>query len=826
MDNNTSTDSSFITPENSVTFTDIAPDLNSGVTYERFESPERLETLDQIEALPTFSAENLGDAPLFPEGSPGIAVLDFDNDGDEDLYVTNGPGVANSLYANQLTETGEVTFVDVAESAGVAAIEQDSSGVSSGDIDNDGDSDLLVLGAGDENKLFENQGDGIFVDITETSGIAAGIDRWSSSASMGDVNGDGLLDIVVANTFDWNSLEAIVFEPYALNEHNQLFINNGDNTFTNVSSESGIENLGGLSEGAPDDASSITWAISTVDYDGDGDLDIIHADDQGAVAPEGPLDGIDRGVIQVLQNDGTGNFTNVTEEVGLDIAGGWMGLSFADFNGDGNLDLFASNFGQYARGFTQTYEGNSRWFLGQDDGTFIDPGVGDLGATPFGWGNAATDYDNDGDTDIIFQGGIDEFLEIDASNPGAVLNNDGSANFTYDSNALANGADHTRRSDKGVAVGDLNNDGFVDLISVSNFNYPESIPLQPFAETFDSPFDEEAAFIPNFIPVDPSDPSNFELIPPGDRDFSNGTLAIEINNAENDNFSVHVDLLGTTGLVEGGQTNRDGIGAVVSFTPENGSTAIQPILGGSSFLSQNSLTANFGLGDNSSGTVEVVWSGGVRNRLYDVQESEEIIFPEIPVSFDGDYASLEEYETLVEDAIAELVAAGEISAENGSRFLTSAVRAYTETQGITDNLATPQFGTVESDLFEINSNNQIVFAGDNDDTIDTSIASGGNNRIYGGSGDDTIILGTDDRAIAGEDDDRIFVTSEGNNTLTGGAGADQFWIASAEIPQATNIITDFTFSEDVIGLAGLSIGFSDLTLTQQENDGLIQVGDR
>ncbi|MEM7717405.1 MAG: calcium-binding protein, partial [Cyanobacteria bacterium P01_A01_bin.68] len=115
----------------------------------------------------------------------------------------------------------------------------------------------------------------------------------------------------------------------------------------------------------------------------------------------------------------------------------------------------------------------------------------------------------------------------------------------------------------------------------------------------------------------------------------------------------------------------------------------------------------------------------------------------------------------------------------------------------------------------------LIFGGDSDDLIDASISSTGNNRIYAGSGDDTTILGTSDRIVGGEGADKFFTTSGGDNILTGGAGADQFWIATAETPDSANIITDFTSGEDVLGIAGLGIGFDDLSITQQEDNTLI-----
>ncbi len=132
----------------------------------------------------------------------------------------------------------------------------------------------------------------------------------------------------------------------------------------------------------------------------------------------------------------------------------------------------------------------------------------------------------------------------------------------------------------------------------------------------------------------------------------------------------------------------------------------------------------------------------------------------------------------------------------------------------------PVFGSIDGDTIEVEGNDQLIFAGDMNDLVDATTGEG-NNRIYAGNGDDTLILGESDRLLGGAGDDRFFATSGGDNTITGGEGADQFWIATAELPESANIITDFTSSEDVIGLAGLGIGFEDVTLTQQDSDALI-----
>lgn len=654
-----------------VAFEDIASQDGAGVHYRRVPSATKV-LFDTIKQQPLYT---LGDVPLTPikaRGAPGVAVFDYDGDGDLDIYVTNGPGAANSLYSNRLRETGQVAFVDVATAAGVDVSDQDCTGTCFGDIDNDGDHDLFVLIAGGPNRLFENLGDGTFTDITDRAGVDGGY-LYSASCAMGDVNGDGLLDIVVANSVvDWDTQLSLFVEPFALNVHNQLLLNRGDNVFEDVSAASGIENLAGM----PPGAAGLTWAISMVDYDMDGDVDIIAADDQAATPPA-VAGGVDRGYVHVFQNDGTGRFTNVTLQVGTNKPGQWMGLAFGDLNADGHMDMFVSNFGDYSLTlFPVTYnlgDASSRWFLGQPDGTFADPGVGGLVATPFGWGTAVTDYDNDADLDIIFHGGLDSGAFIEASNPGAILQNiNGSAQFRRDATALANSTNHSRRTIMGMAVGDLNEDGFIDIVSVSNMDTPEQVPLIPINASYGGPFDSDAVFVPTFTPV--GDPGEFVFTFSG-IEPTNGTLSVELSSGDNDNSWVQVELLGTKGLIAGGRVNRDGIGAVVTVTPRGGRPVMQPILGGASYASQSSLIAQFGLGKANRSTVDVLWPGGVRNRLYHVHQNDRIVFPEIPYSYDDLSVNAKTYRRGVFRSVVRLVKKGVLSRREAARFYVSALKA-------------------------------------------------------------------------------------------------------------------------------------------------------
>lgn len=658
-------------------FVEIAQDPESGIDYHRVKSTtddlmQHIKDATLADPPTYFMFEQLVGAPEKSHGAPGVAVLDFDDDGDQDLYVTNGPGAANSLYSNQLTETGHLRFTDVGASAGVGAAEQDSTGVCFGDIDNDGDEDLYVLGRIEANRLFVNNGDGSFAEIANAGGAAGGT-LGHTSCSFGDINNDGLLDLFVANSFDWTHREAIFVDPFGHSSPNQVFLNAGDNQFTDVSDSSGARATGTFGPGI-ENPPTITWAGAIVDIDFDGDADILHADDQGAFL-RAKYGGIDRGFDQLLANDGTGHFTNKTRDVNLDIANENMGLSFGDFDCNGKLDFFATNVGDWffsTTPFPTTVGDNaSRWYLQGQNGEFIDPGVGDLVGTPWGWGTTSLDYDNDGDTDIAFYGALSDGDFSTADNPGVLLENQGcSARFTYNDETIER--NHQNRVVQGVARGDLNNDGFADMISVAAEISTEPLDYYP---TFNGgPFELTAQLFPTMSQTMENSPGGFQLVWNG-YDHPDGDLSVEINSG-NDNHWVRVTTRGSVGTLEGGRVNRDGIGAVVFVTPTRGNTQILPIVGGSSYSSQNSLTRTFGLGHRRWATVEVLWPGGVRNRLYNVRKSSDVLFPEIPCSYTADWDSRGAYEACVEQAVNGLVSAHVLSDGSASKFEHSALRAY------------------------------------------------------------------------------------------------------------------------------------------------------
>jgi hypothetical protein len=157
-----------------------------------------------------------------------------------------------------------------------------------------------------------------------------------------------------------------------------------------------------------------------------------------------------------------------------------------------------------------------------------------------------------------------------------------------------------------------------------------------------------------------------------------GTLAVELNSADNGNNFSTIELLGTAGLTTYGKVNRDGIGAIISFTPQQGKKIMRPVLGDASYASQSSLKQTLGLGDASKGTVEILWPGGVRNRFYNLKKSENIILPEIPCSFDENWQQYPHYIACVNSSLSQMLQSGIIEQQLKHRLSSSALRAFFE----------------------------------------------------------------------------------------------------------------------------------------------------
>ena len=364
--------------------------------------------------------------PFGGDGLGGAAWFDYDQDGDLDLYMTNGKTQRNSLFEND----GTGHFKNVAAKAGVAN-GLGNSGVVAADIDNDGFPDLLltgdggILGTGDSPVvLYHNQGDGAFVDITATSGVVGS--TTSLAAALADINNDGFLDIFITAP---GSLAT------GKQHRNKLFLNNGDLTFTDISASSGVDT----------DLGACVAFFS--DYDNDGWIDLFVADCNDVNLAPTP--------IELFRNNHDNTFTDVAAQAKLDGGGFWMGFGPADYDNDGDIDLYVTNLG--------TPGARARLYENQGNGTYSNVSVATkTNIAQFGWGVVFRDFDNDGFADIFFAGALPpQFM----ANPGILLFNDGNKSFVNHSASLP--VNLAGRYTSGVAGGDFDGDGFEDLLVVS-----------------------------------------------------------------------------------------------------------------------------------------------------------------------------------------------------------------------------------------------------------------------------------------------------------------------------------------------------------------------
>jgi enediyne biosynthesis protein E4 len=397
----------------------------------------------------------------------GVGVLDYDNDGCMDIFFTNGAAMPSlkktgPQYSNRLFRNNcDGTLTDVTEKAGVAG-DGYSMGVAVGDYDNDGYPDIFVTGV-NRNILYHNRGDGTFEDFTEKAHLG-GVDPhygklWSVSAAWVDVDNDGWLDLVVANYVQWDpKLEPrcgsrqkpLYCDPGAYHGTPvQLFRNNHDGTFTDITESSGLGAQIGKGMG-----------VAIADYDGDGLMDIFVANDS---VPN-----------FLFHNLGHGKF----EEVGM-LAGvalndngrpvASMGADFRDFDNDGRPDLI------FTAMRTETYSlfrntGRSPVF--EDDTAHSRLAVATRALT--GWGIGLYDFDNDGFKDVFTANAhfpaLDQYLGTAAALPNSLFRNQGDGRFEDVSKTA--GADFQLAGQyRGVGFADFDNDGRLDAV-VSNVNGP------------------------------------------------------------------------------------------------------------------------------------------------------------------------------------------------------------------------------------------------------------------------------------------------------------------------------------------------------------------
>ena len=398
---------------------------------------------------------------IIPLGA-GVVVFDYNGDGLQDIYVTSTPDLAdlapgtegeNALFRNN----GDGTFTDVALTAGVADAEAKGNGGCAADYDNDGDQDLFVANWG-ASRLFRNDGDGAFTDVAQSAGLADPDATYRSmGCAWGDYDRDGALDFVVVRHIDESNPDAFTKRLYYFDVRPlALFHNDGDGTFTEVTHLLGATAHPSRDEGAYGSAWGAGFQPAWMDFDNDSDLDLYIVNDFGEYIHPNVLwrnDGPSGG------SSGEGTewaFTDVSEASGAGTAMFGMGLAVSDYNSDGYLDLFITNIGDNV--LLSTTDGRSFRDVAADAGV----AYGEFRRQQrVSWGTVFFDYDNDGYEDLYVASG---YLDTDDINrreqPNLLFRNDGAGAFE-DVSSVSGAADWG--TGRGVAYADFNGDGCLDL---------------------------------------------------------------------------------------------------------------------------------------------------------------------------------------------------------------------------------------------------------------------------------------------------------------------------------------------------------------------------